>query len=52
MAKSHHPLETLLLTFGFGKSIAHPVAPLKVVKQQQAIFKVVYSVKSLWFGAS
>ena len=45
--ESHHPFETLLFALGFGKLIAQLVAPLKVVKQQQANVQFFYSAKNL-----
>ena len=44
--ESHHPLETLLFTFGFGKLTVQLVAPLKVVIQQKAILQLFTQLKS------
>ena len=44
--ESHHPLETLLFTFGFGKLTVQLVAPLKVVIQQNAILQLFTQLKS------
>ena len=44
--ESHHPFETLLFALGFGKLIAQLVAPLKVVKQQQANLQFFIQLKT------
>ena len=44
--ESHHPFETLLFALGFGKLIAQLVAPLKVVKQHQAILQFFIQLKT------